>query len=491
MNEISVYAVFGKILMVYLCPFVPIVSGSIHKEFKVKEVLAIFTSAIHKSLHTLKMKKILGFLVVLASIPTFAQNFNKAKIDSLFHVLESKDKYMGSVVVSENGKIIYSNAIGKDDIATNKKTTTSTKYRIGSISKMFTSTLVFKAIEEKKLSLNQTIEGYFPAIENASKITISNLLNHRSGIFNFTSADEYATYSGATKTTKEMVTIIAKGKSVFEPNSKGDYSNSNYVLLSYILEDVYKQPYSMLIQTKIVKPLGLKNTYFGGKINIANNECYSYDYTDKWDKETETDTSIPMGAGGMVSTPKDLTQFIDALFNGKLISVASLEQMKTIKDKYGMGIFQVPFYDKIGYGHTGGIDGFRSALSYFPENKLSIAITSNGMNYGNNDIVIAILSSYYNRKFEIPTFTSLELKTEDLDPYLGVYASATFPLAITVTKDNKKLMAQATGQSAFPLESTKKDTFEFRTAGITLEFNSTANQMTIIQGGMKNVLTKK
>jgi hypothetical protein len=70
------------------------------------------------------------------------------------------------------------------------------------------------------------------------------------------------------------------------------------------------------------------------------------------------------------------------------------------------------------------------------------------MNYGNNDIVIAILSSYYNRKFEIPTFITLDLKTADLDPYL--YASATFPLADNSYKDNTKLMAQATGQGAFP-----------------------------------------
>ncbi|MFB0909346.1 MAG: serine hydrolase domain-containing protein, partial [Flavobacterium sp.] len=255
--------------------------------------------------------------------------------------------------------------------------------------------------------------------------------------------------------------------------------------------EVYKQPYATLVQTKIAKPLGLKNTYFGGKINTANKESYSYNYTDKWDKATETDMSIPMGAGGMVSTPSDLTYFIEALFGGKLISAASLEQMKTIQDKYGMGIFQVPFYDKIGYGHTGGIDGFRSALSYFPESKLSVAITSNGMNYGNNDIVIAILSSYYNRKFEIPTFITLDLKTADLDPYLGIYASATFPLAITVTKDNTKLMAQATGQGAFPLTAIRKDTFEFRASGITLEFNPLANQMTILQGGTRNVLTKK
>ena len=165
--------------------------------------------------------------------------------------------------------------------------------------------------------------------------------------------------------------------------------------------------------------------------------------------------------------------------------------MKTIQEKYGMGIFQVPFYDKIGFGHTGGIDGFGSVLSYFPENKLSIALTSNGMIYENNNIMIAALSSYFNRKFEIPTFNSIDLKTEDLDKYLGEYSSPKFPLSITVTKENTKLYAQASGQSAFPLDAVEKDKFEFTMAGIRLEFNPTQNQMTIIQGGRKNILTKK
>src|SRR6476620_814263 len=109
---------------------------------------------------------------------TFAQNLNTAKLDSLFQILEAKDKFMGSIAVSENGKVFYTKSIGKDDIETNKRSTIATKYRIGSISKMFTSCLIFKAVEEKKLNLDQTIESYFPTIENANKITIGNLLNH-------------------------------------------------------------------------------------------------------------------------------------------------------------------------------------------------------------------------------------------------------------------------------------------------------------------------
>jgi CubicO group peptidase (beta-lactamase class C family) len=439
------------------------------------------------------MKQKLKFIVLFGFIfsSSFAQQLNTAKLDSLFQILEAKNKYMGSIGIAENGKLLYTKSIGSADIAANVKASALTKYRIGSISKMFTACLVFKAIEEGKLNLNQTIDSYFPSIEKANKITIGQLLNHRSGIHNFTNDDNYLTYNTEPKTEAQMVDIIAKGKSDFEPNSKADYSNSNYVLLSYILEKTYKKAYKDILTKKIIKPLGLTNTYFGGKTSIQDNECFSYSFAETWQKEAETDMSIPMGAGALVSNPTDLVIFIDQLFAHKIISASSLEQMKTMTDHYGMGIFQMPFYDKTGYGHTGGIDGFGSVLSYFPENKLAVALTSNGMVYENSNVMIAALSAYFNKSFTIPTFKIMELTSADLDQYLGEYANPTFPLKIKVTKKEAQLYAQATGQSAFPLDATEQDTFEFTAANIKMEFKPKENQMSITQGGRKTVMTRK
>lgn len=438
------------------------------------------------------MKKFFSlFFLISFSVTLQAQKLNVAKLDSLFFILESKDKYMGSIAIAENGKIIYAKSIGKDEITTNKKSTENSKYRIGSISKMFTSTLIFKAIEEKKLTLNQTIDRFFPNLENAKTITIGNLLNHKSGIHNFTSDEEYLKYNTQPKSEIEMMAVIEKGKSDFAPNAKNEYSNSNYVLLSYILEKIYKKPYKSILEKNIVKPLGLKNTFFGDKINLKNNEAYSYDFEDKWVKQTETDMSLPMGAGAVVSNPTDLTIFIKSLFDGKIINQKSLDLMNTFEGKFGFGIFKVPFYDKIGYGHTGGIDGFSSLLSYFPEEKLAITMTSNGNIYSNNNIAIAALSNFFNKPFTIPDFKELVLKTEDLDQYLGEYSSDSFPLKIMITKENTTLIAQATGQSSFPLTATEKDKFEFEAAKIMLAFKPSENQMTLNQGGRTFVLTRK
>jgi len=430
------------------------------------------------------------FLGLLFS-STFAQKINTSKLDSLFQILETKDKFMGSIAISKNGKLIYTKSIGKDDLEINKNSTIATKYRIGSISKMFTSCLIFKAIEEDKLNINQTIDKYFPTIENAKKITIGNLLNHRSGIHNFTNDEDYLKYNTEAKSEKQMLEIISKGKSNFEPDTKAEYSNSNYVLLSYILEKTYKKPFGEILNSKIIKPLGLKNTYFGEKINLKNNECFSYRFIEKWEKETETDLSIPMGAGAIVSNPTDLIIFIESLFSNKIITKKSLDQMTTIKDNYGMGIFQVPFHTKKAYEHNGGIEAFVSDLLYFPEDSLSIAFCTNGLAYPMKNILIGVLSICFQKDYTIPTFKTIELTTEELDKYLGDYSNADFPFTISITKENQKLYAQATGQGAFPLEATEKDKFEFLAAGIKLEFTPTEKQMIFSQGGKKFTLYKK
>ena len=422
---------------------------------------------------------------------SYSQKMNVAKLDSLLQVLETNNKFMGSIAVSHKENLVYAKSVGKADVETDIKATQATKYRVGSVSKMFTSILIFKAIEEKKLSLTQTLDTFYPTVPNASKITIANLLNHRSGIHNFTDDPAYLLYYTQPQSEQQMIDIIVKGKSDFEPNSKADYSNSNYLILSYILQKIYKKPYASLLKEKITKPNGLTNTYVGGAIHVLNNEANSYKFTQKWVKETETDMSIPMGAGAIVSNPTDLALFIEKLFGLKIINESSLKQMTALQDNFGMGIFQTAFGTKVGLGHNGGIDEFRSVVNYFPSDQVSVAITSNGKSYDNNAIVTAALNSFFNTPYVIPSFENINLTSADLDTYLGEYADAGFPLTITITKDNATLLAQATGQSAFILQPTEKDTFEFAAAGIKITFKPNEKQLILKQGGRSFTLSKK
>lgn len=431
------------------------------------------------------------FLFLLITFIGSSQDINSKKLDEYLLNLESNNKFMGSIALLKDGEVIYTKQVGYSDIETRKKPDKNTKYRIGSISKTFTATMVFKAIEDNKLSLNLTLDDFFPSIINANKITINNLLNHRSGIHNFTNDESYLKYNTQYKSKNEMVDIITKAGSDFEPNTKVEYSNSNYVLLSYILETVYKKPYPELLTEIIVKPLNLKNTTYGNKINLDKNECNSYHYLGEWTKQTETDLSIPLGAGGIIATPSDLVLFSESLFNFKIISEVSVNKMKLTQDGYGMGLFPMPFYNKKSFGHTGGIDGFSSLFGYFSNEKCAFALTSNGSNYQNNNIAIAALSCLFNKPYDIPSFKTLELTTEELNKYLGVYSSDEFPLKITISKSENILLAQATGQSEFSLDASEKNIFKYDAAGIILEFNPVQNQMTLKQGGGKFILNKE
>ncbi|RKS19053.1 CubicO group peptidase (beta-lactamase class C family) [Flavobacterium endophyticum] len=436
-------------------------------------------------------KNIAGLLCCFISCLASAQKIDTQQLDRYFNALEENNKFMGSVAVSQDGKIIYAKAIGFSDLENNTKANTATKYRIGSISKTFTSVLVLKAFEDKKLDLDTTIETFFPSIKNANKITIRQLLRHRSGIYNFTDDEEFKIWKTQAKTEKEMVAIIAKGGSDFEPDTQAAYSNSNYVLLTYILEKTYKKPYSELLKTYIAKPAGLKNTYFGGKINTKNNEAVSYTFADGWKLESETDSSIPLGSGGIVSTPSDLVHFSDALFTGKLLKKETLELMKTIKDTYGMGLLQLPFYEDIAYGHRGGIDKFTSVFSYSSDKKLSFALTSNGSNYNGNEIPVVVLSAVYGKPFDIPEFKTFQNNPEDLEKYVGTYASSQLPFKLTVSKEGKMLVAQASGQAPLQLEGIEKDKFAFEKAGIILEFNPAEKAMVLKQGGGEFAFVKE
>ncbi len=431
----------------------------------------------------MKSRSFFSFLFVLFSATSFAQEQKFLTLDSLFQILDVNNRFMGSLSISENGKVTYSKTIGKADLASGKSSDKITKYRIGSISKMFTACLVFQAIEENKLSLTQNINRFFPKITSAKEISIGNLLNHRSGIHNFTNDTSYFNYYTASKSQKEMLEIIQASGSDFKSNSKAEYSNSNYILLSFILEKIYKKSYEELLDIKIIQPQGLKNTYFGKKLELEKNECASYRFSGKWELEKETNSSVSLGAGGIVSTTEDLLFFISNLFAGKIINTASLEQMTKLEDGYGMGIFPVPFYDKNGFGHTGGIDGFSSFLYIFPEEKISIALTSNGSRFNNNDIAIAALSDCFDKPFTLPSFYAVELTSADLDKYLGSYANPEIPIKISITKDSLSLIAQATGQPSFTLELIGKDSFEFSPAGVEIQFIPQKNLLILKQGG--------
>ncbi len=441
------------------------------------------------------MKRKLILLLICFCTNAIAQK-DTSKLNKYFTQLEKNNKAMTSVCLYDKGVFTYDRAIGYADAEKKIRSNVYTHYRIGSISKLFTAVMIMQLVEEKKVTLDTKLKTYFPTIRNSDKITITHLLNHRSGIENFTNEEAYAGYMESPKSEKELITIFEKLSSDFEPDTKFSYSNTNYVLLTFIIEKITKSTYAEQLLKRICAKAVLADTRVGGKISTENNEAQSYNFENgRWVKTTETDMSIPRGAGNIVSTARDLCLFIEALFEGKLVSKSSLGQMKTIKDGYGYGMLQFPFYAKKFYGHTGGIDGFQSMLAYNEEDKLVFCILGNGYNYSINDIAITLLSAYYDKPYEIPSFEKRVLNAAESKSLEGVYGNNKINMKITIFKKDEKLMAQATGQDAFPLDKVSEFEYKFEAGGIHLSFTKEKNDLVtgfrLKQGGMDLLFDKE
>jgi CubicO group peptidase (beta-lactamase class C family) len=299
-------------------------------------------------------------------------------------------------------------------------------------------------------------------------------------------------------TKEEHLALIVKATPDFEPDTKFLYSNSGYFLLGLIIEKLTGKSYEAALQEKIVTKIGLKDTYTTtGNIDLNKNECLTYFKIPggEWKQVPETHPSLFFGAGAIVSTPNDLAKFIQALFDGKIVSKESLDQMKMMKDGEGLGMVTFAFAGKTFYGHTGGADNYGAWLAYLPEEKLAVAYTTNAKVYPVKDIVSGVLDIYYNKPFQIPSFESIAVSPEVLDKYVGVYSMPGAPAKFTITRKGATLYAQPPGaQTGVPLEATAQDKFKIdngTATGIVIEFDAAKDQMTIKRDGGNRVFTKE
>ncbi len=425
-----------------------------------------------------------SYPIALATLLTFFASYlppvARAQIDQpperlqryLEH-LEANNKFMGTAAVSINGKKIFEAQVGQLAIGDQKvsRPDSETQYRIGSITKTFTAVMILQLVEESELSLDTKLSEFFPELQNAELITIEHMLRHRSGLGSVTDDPTYVRWNTQAQTKSAMLERIAQQPKQFEPDERAGYSNTNYILLGYIIEKITGNSYAAELKSRIADRIDLKRTAYFTPADADKNVALSFSWlNNQWSPRRETDPSIPHGAGAIMSTASDLIVFIESLFDGKLITSSSLAQMTTLVDRMGMGIIQLPFGSKRAFAHNGGIDGFQSSLGYFPEDKIAIALIGNGFNYPMNDVMLGLLRISFEEDFELPSFDEVEVDAAALKRFEGVYSSAGIPLKITVEAKGGRLTAQATGQSAFPLVPTSQVEFKFDAAGIVIAF---------------------
>jgi len=356
------------------------------------------------------------------------RQFDKQKMDNFLSLLSENNKAILSIEIVEKGKTTYQNQTGfayYDTTGKKIKADAQTQYRVGSITKMFTATLIMQLIDQGKLSLTTPLSVFYPEIKNAEEITIDHMLTHRSGLFNYTDDADLGEYFSKPQSQEQIIKRYSGFEPEFKPDRKFSYSNTNYMLLGYIIEKITSESYQAVLQKNIIDKLNLKNTHLGSVIDTDKNQAQSFYFSrSDWQIHKQWHMSNATAAGAIISSPHDLNIFINSLMSGKLLSKKSSKKMLSSSYSYGRGTVRYPFYERYCHGHYGDIEGFHSALLYFPEDDMSLAVSVNGLALNfNDDIVVPVLSIYYNINYPLPIYDyqSVEIDEKLLDAFVGDY----------------------------------------------------------------------
>jgi CubicO group peptidase (beta-lactamase class C family) len=419
------------------------------------------------------MKKILIIVVALCIVHlNFAQETDK--LDALINAYAKMYKFNGAALVAKNGVILLNKGYGYRNAADKITNTEQTVFQLGSVTKQFTSAIILKLQQEKKLSVSDKLSKYFPGYPKGDSITIEQLLTHTSGIFNYTNDGNFMTNEIAKSASREKIIALFKDKPLdFSPGASWNYSNSGYSLLGYIIEDVTKTPYEQVVRKYIFTPLQMTHSGFDFTHLKSNEKATGYLKLN--DKEMVpspiVDSTVAFSAGAIYSTTGDLYLWHKALQQNKILSKEQQEKAYTpIKNRYGYGWSIDSVEGKRRVSHGGGIHGFVTNISRVPEDDICIVLLSNTSDPAISEIAKSIFAILYDKEYSLPKERiAIKLPEEKLKEYEGEYEIRK-DLHVIISLKDGELVAAPTGQRTDILYVEKEDLLFAKSADIQLAF---------------------
>ena len=264
-----------------------------------------------------------------------------ARMEEVIQARVKDSSFMGSVLVARDAEIVLNKGYGFANVEWQIANSPTTRFRLGSLTKQFTSASILLLEERGKLKIEDHIKQYVPDAPAAwDAITIYNLLTHTSGLPNYTALPDFATTMGTKVTPQQIVAKFRDRPLDFEPGTKMLYSNSGYIVLGLIIETVSGESYASFLQKNLFDPIGMKDSGYDSSTAISPRRASGY--TPGPDGPLNAaflDMSIPYAAGALYSTTEDLLRWEKALFGGKVLKAASLEKMtKPFKNDYALGV---------------------------------------------------------------------------------------------------------------------------------------------------------
>lgn len=328
-----------------------------------------------------------GSMLLIAD-SAVAQRFAD-RADELLAAYHKAGILNGSVLVAQGDSVLYERGFGEAEKSWHIPNTPNTKFRIGSTTKQFTAALVHQLAEQGLVDLDAPISKYLPSYPAAQgrRVTVRQLLTQTSGIPNYTSLPVWNQLRRSSFAPDSFLRVFSGLALEFEPGSKFSYSNSNYFVLGVLIEHVTGQAYATALRTRLLEPLGLRDTGYDTRTAVVEQMASGYRRVDgEYAPERYVDVSLPYAAGMMYSTVRDLYRWKRALHRGAPFRDArTLARMLTPPGgaqygyAHGLGVLRRGFGSDtvVVIGHGGHIEGFNADDKYIPEHDWTIIVLDN------------------------------------------------------------------------------------------------------------------
>lgn len=415
----------------------------------------------------------------------FAQTLEK-QLDAVFQEYYKPGKPGATVLIAKGGKPIYRKAFGSANLELNVPMKPENVLELGSITKQFTAVAILKLMEENKLSLQDPLSKYIADYPKGNEITIHHLLNHTSGIKNYTDIPSFRTLASEDMTPTEVINVFKNEPFDINPGEKFNYSNSGYILLGYIIEQTSKTTYEDYIESNIFKKLGMTHSYYGSKKEIIPNRASGYSPVDENKNQNAEYLSmtLPYAAGSLMSTVDDMLLWNQAIHNNTLIS----EKSKLLAFTNYTSNDGKPIY--YGYGwmpneisgvptveHSGGIFGYTTFGLYAPKENLYVIVLTNTNGISPSDPALKAAAIALGKP--IKNQVNPKIKEEILKQWVGTYIYDDGTIRY-VTFNDGSLYSQRKGGQVMKINALSETEFFFDESMTTLTFGINNAQRTAV-----------
>lgn len=396
-----------------------------------------------------------------------------ATAEALLAAAYPADAPGAAVLVKWKGEVVLRKGYGMAQMDLGIPVAPEQVFEIGSVTKQFTAAILLRLAEQGKLALSDPITKYFPQMTfGGATITLEQLLAHTAGVPNYTDMPEWIPRWREDMSVETLFALFRDKPLDFSPGTLWNYSNSGYILLGAVIEQVTGKSYEAVVESELFAPLGMKDSRYGHQEEIVRGRVAGYvKGPEGWANAPYLSLTQPYAAGSLMSTVDDLARWSDALESGKVVSPASRDRMFTsailrggdqdgIATRYGLGNAMTDVAGRPAHEHGGGIHGFTCDLLRVPGDDLLVIILSNNPMQDVHDLAHDVAEAVLGEAPKSAPKDGPKLSAAELDAYTGVYlVPERSGVRRVISRDGETLRLQRTGGDLHALVAVGPDAF--------------------------------